>query len=327
MLSEQSDMGKFVVKTTNSQNFKGGISMRNLKRALSMALASVMLLGMMVVGTSAASINDFTDADAIDNKEAVAIATGLGIFDGYTDGSFGPDKTVTRAEMAVVIAKILHGADVDPSNFAGVAKFNDVPAWAEGYVNLAASLNIIKGIGEGKFNPNATVTTVEASTMLLKALGYFVDDETALGADWQLEVTSKATSLGLYGDLALGMNAGLTRENVAELVYNALFAQRVAFDDYRGLYVKANDRNVVVTNGTDDANNTLAQDTFGLYIVEGQVIAIYDLNRKALLSWASGNHSGTYVPLYAIGKGAEKFDGVIDNTDIMKIIRKLKGVK
>lgn len=55
--------------------------------------------------------------------------------------------------------------------------------------------------------------------------------------------------------------------------------------------------------------------------------AVYDLNRKALLSWASGNHSGTYVPLYAIGKGAEAFDGVIDNTDIMKIIKKLKGIK
>ena len=55
--------------------------------------------------------------------------------------------------------------------------------------------------------------------------------------------------------------------------------------------------------------------------------AIYDLNRKALLSWASGNHSGTYVPLYAIGKGAEQFDGVLDNTDIVKIIKKLKGIK
>lgn len=55
--------------------------------------------------------------------------------------------------------------------------------------------------------------------------------------------------------------------------------------------------------------------------------AIYDLNRKALLSWASGNHSGTYVPLYAIGKGAELFDGVLDNTDIVKIIKKLKGIK
>ena len=54
--------------------------------------------------------------------------------------------------------------------------------------------------------------------------------------------------------------------------------------------------------------------------------AVYDLNRSAALSWASGNHSGTFVPLFAIGKGAEKFNGVIDNTDIPNIIRELKGI-
>ena len=51
--------------------------------------------------------------------------------------------------------------------------------------------------------------------------------------------------------------------------------------------------------------------------------AIYDLDRKAALSWASGNHSGTYVPLYAIGCGAEEFHGVMDNTDIPKTIEKV----
>ena len=59
--------------------------------------------------------------------------------------------------------------------------------------------------------------------------------------------------------------------------------------------------------------------------------AIYDLNRKALISWASGNHSGTFVPLFAIGEEADEFNGVIDNTDIPLIIKrffadkKLKG--
>lgn len=51
--------------------------------------------------------------------------------------------------------------------------------------------------------------------------------------------------------------------------------------------------------------------------------AIYDINRKAAISWASGNHSGAYVPLFAIGKGAEKFYGVIDNTDIPKSIKNI----
>ena len=51
--------------------------------------------------------------------------------------------------------------------------------------------------------------------------------------------------------------------------------------------------------------------------------AIYDINRKSALSWASGNHSGTYVPLYAIGSGAKEFHGVMDNTDIPKTIEKV----
>ena len=54
--------------------------------------------------------------------------------------------------------------------------------------------------------------------------------------------------------------------------------------------------------------------------------AIYNINHNAMLSWASGNHSGTFVPLYAIGNGAEAFDGVIDNTDIPKIIGKVAGI-
>lgn len=49
------------------------------------------------------------------------------------------------------------------------------------------------------------------------------------------------------------------------------------------------------------------------------------VSRTAAISWASGNHSGTYVPLYAIGVGADKFKGVIDNTDIPKIIKAVAG--
>ena len=47
------------------------------------------------------------------------------------------------------------------------------------------------------------------------------------------------------------------------------------------------------------------------------------INHKALLSWAGPNHSASFVPLFAIGAGAENFDGVIDNTDIPKMIKKI----
>ena len=243
--------------------------MRNLKRALSLLLSSTMVLGMLVMGSSAKT---FTDAEDISNAEAVTIVDGLDVMNGYPDGSFKPEGIVTRAEMAVVISKMLYGPEFNPANFEGAGTFTDTPDWAEGYINLCASLNIIAGRGNGIFDPDATVTTSEAAAMFLRTLGYLQTSE-EFGTDWQLAVTSKATNLGLYGDLKLSINEGLSRENVAEMAFNTLFAQRVAYDDYRGLYVKANDRNVVVTNGTEDENNTLAQNTFGLYVAEGVVVA------------------------------------------------------
>ena len=49
------------------------------------------------------------------------------------------------------------------------------------------------------------------------------------------------------------------------------------------------------------------------------------VNHKALLSWAGPNHSASFVPLFAIGAGSQQFGGVIDNTDIPKIIKKVAG--
>ena len=51
------------------------------------------------------------------------------------------------------------------------------------------------------------------------------------------------------------------------------------------------------------------------------------VNRIALVSWAGPNHSGTFVPLFAIGEEADEFHGIIDNTDIPKMIKKIAGYK
>ena len=63
---------------------------------------------------------------------------------------------------------------------------------------MCSALGIIAGRGNGIFDPDTTVTTVEAATMLLKALGYYVTVNDALGADWDLEVTSRANGVGMF---------------------------------------------------------------------------------------------------------------------------------
>ena len=76
--------------------------MRNLKRTLSLALAAVMLMGMMVVGAGAAS-SDFTDADEIKNVEAVDVMVALGILEGGDKGDFQPNSILTREQAAKII--------------------------------------------------------------------------------------------------------------------------------------------------------------------------------------------------------------------------------
>ena len=191
--------------------------MRNLKRALSLALASVMLLGMMVVGTGAS----YNDADSIEHTDAVAVLNAIGVMTGDDQGNFNPDQVVTRAEMAVIICNILYGDKLNISQFAGTSVFSDVPTWAQGFVNLAASLGIVAGVGDGKYAPNDPVTTAQATLMLCKALGYFQNAK-EFGNDWALAAITRGTKLGLFGDMRLSTNEGLKRDDVAELVFNTL---------------------------------------------------------------------------------------------------------
>lgn len=203
--------------------------MRNLKRALCLALASVMSLGMMVVGSSAAKVDavkDFTDASEIQNVEAATINSSIGIFKGMDPekGVFDPTGIVNRGQMAVIVSKMLGQTDDSVKAFVGTNSFTDkasIPEWAQGWVDYAAANKIIVGRTDGAFHAEDQVTTVEAAVMLCKTLGYFATEKD-FGENWKLAVTNKANDLGLYGDLALTVDAGLTRDNVSELVFHGL---------------------------------------------------------------------------------------------------------
>ena len=101
--------------------------MRNLKRALSLTLASVMLLGMMVVGAGAAGFPDVADDN--DNVEAIEVLQAIEVMVGNADtGNFEPDRSVTRTEMAVVMANLLK---LDYKYYEASCPFWDVPTWAK----------------------------------------------------------------------------------------------------------------------------------------------------------------------------------------------------
>ena len=194
--------------------------MRNLKRALSLGLTATMISGLMVMGSSAASYADVTSKQ---NEEAIEVLKTVGIMVGDENGKFNPDAKVTRNEMAVVMCNLL---DYTVASYKGTSPFTDVPEWAEPYVAACYTNGITSGYDAKTYGGNDTVTTGQAALMLLKALGYF-QYSADFGSDWLVETTKNGSTAGLFDGVATGAKEALTRNDVAQMVLNALEADLV----------------------------------------------------------------------------------------------------
>ena len=194
--------------------------MRNLKRALSLGLTAAMISGLMVMGSSAASYADVTSEQ---NQEAIEVLRTVGVMVGDDNGNFNPDQKVTRNEMAVIMSNLM---DYRVATYSGTSPFTDVPSWAEPYVAACYTNGIIAGYDAKTFGGNDSVTTGQAALMLMKALGYF-QYASDFGSDWQLETVSQATKIDLFTDVDSGVRDVMTRNDVAQLVLNALEAGTV----------------------------------------------------------------------------------------------------
>ncbi len=203
--------------------------MKNLKRALCLVLTCAMMLGLMIMTTSAA---DFTDKDKIVNTDAVDTMVALNIINGKDDGSyFDPTGIVTRAEMCKMICVALNGGK-DPQLGTTAYSYTDTNGtWAAGYIEYCTNLGIVAGRGDGTFDPTGTVTGTEAAKMLLVAIGYDAAAEGFTGASWAVAVNVRANQKDFYEDLeGMDPSAGLTRDNAAQMVFNAINAVMVEYD-------------------------------------------------------------------------------------------------
>ena len=237
--------------------------MRNLKRALSLALAAIMLIGMMVVSASAVSYNDLTDKDQIVNKDAVSMLVSLGIIEGKPDGSYAPTENVDRAQMAKMLSVIMNKGVDNSALYQSVnSGLTDITShWAKGHINYCYTTGIIAGRGNGTFDPSATVTALEAAKMLLVAVGYDPKIEGFEGADWAINVSVRADEQGIFEGFTKDLSAPLNRDDAALLIYNALDVEMI--QSYT-----TNNYPIVYSD-----HRTILSDKYGVIKVEGVVTA------------------------------------------------------
>ena len=289
--------------------------MRNLKRALSLALASVMVLGMTVVGTGAS----YTDVTSKQNQEAIEVLQAVGIMVGDNNGNFNPDQKVTRNEMAVVMSNLM---DYRAATYAGTSPFTDVPSWAEPYVAACWTNGITSGYTKTTYGGSDTVTTSQAALMLMKALGYF-QYSSDFGSDWQFATIKQANKIDLFDDVDSGVREAMTRNDLAQLVLNALKTPTVEAEkdgqdiEVNGVTISSNVKYNYITSKKDYAtaiDSELESNTDGTKL-SGKTVELGEkLYNGDLKKSSTGDNFGrpgstwTYKST-EIGKYADSADG------------------
>lgn len=207
--------------------------MKNLKKVLALVLAFACAFTMFAGAA-------FTDAADIEQTEAVEMLSALGVINGYTDGSFKPNDTISRAEAAKMIYTIRNGGNDDATAFEGKSVFTDVYSghWAEGYINFCYTNGIINGKGNSKFAPDDKVTGTELAKMLLICMGYQADKSGLTGTGYTQRTNALASQNGLYDDVTASVTAAMPRQYAAQIMYNALKADTVTWSTDANAYVK-----------------------------------------------------------------------------------------
>lgn len=199
------------------------------KLFISMALAVVM-------SASAATAKEWTPFSDTDSSAAEVLSR-LGIINGYEDGSFKPEGTVTRAEAAQMIAQTANRGYIDNtrSNMEAFADqydedpFTDISRddWCCAAVITARAIGFIDGYDDGSFRPNDPVTEEQLIKMAVCACGY---GELAGIEGYPKGYVKRAVMLGLCGGAE---DKPATRAFAAETAFNMLSADAQVVDGWQ----------------------------------------------------------------------------------------------
>lgn len=199
-----------------------------LKRLMNLLLAVALLatLALPVGAASNSSFSDISDETTAVNADILRL---MGVVSGSGNNQFSPKNNLTRGEFCAMVVQFMGLGDKVVLHSTRTI-FSDVTAshWALGYVNLAASTTtggegasspLISGVGNGQFMPNANITFAQATTILIRVLGYSNDQ---VGTVWPQSHLNLARSIGLSDGLSASANTPITRAQAAQLFVNAL---------------------------------------------------------------------------------------------------------
>ena len=206
-----------------------------MKKVLSIVLSIAMVVclapTMAFAATTSAAQADaaYSDTEGKACEGAVNVLSALGVVDGFTDGTYKPEQTVTRAQMAKLIVAALGVSEYATAKNSSYTDMGSAQ-WAIPVVEYATNLGIINGVGNGKFAPNKTVTYEQVATMICRALGYTTASKEMNGT-YPAVFVQKARALGILENVqGYALGTGANRGDCAIMLYNALDLAQVYAD-------------------------------------------------------------------------------------------------
>lgn len=253
-------------------------------KKLSKILAVVLAVTMLFSTVSFAAGVGFSDVTQ-ENKfyDSITILAAFGIINGYDDGTFGPDKDVTRAEFATMLMRAMASAGIGNPDPAGTpfTDLNDA-SWAIGDIKTAYDLGIINGMTDTTFEPNSKVTFEQALKMIVCALNYGSQADvlqkeaeaantTGIPVKWYKGYVQVARELGLIDNVPMVQEQPAKRAHIAQMIYNALEVKVLEKAELAGggeMYMESNQTwlkdKLKITKGRGellaDEHNTISAD-------------------------------------------------------------------
>lgn len=142
------------------------------------------------------------------------------VLSGYEDGTFKPNNPITRAEIAVAVAKMTNRTS-DLDAMAKKNTFTDLSGygWAKGYINALVDAGIIKGKTSTAYAPGSNITYAELITILVRTNTGAASEVESVGT-WPNNYIQYVQMYNMLGDVSVtDWNAPATRGDSAKLIY------------------------------------------------------------------------------------------------------------
>ncbi|WP_188889895.1 S-layer homology domain-containing protein [Paenibacillus radicis (ex Gao et al. 2016)] len=231
---------------------------KQARKRISMLLALAMVLSIFSTNyfafaaetTTATTLSDIDQSYA---KAEIAALVEKGILAGFTDGTFKPGDSLTRAQLAKVLVLSLNKEE----DLSGAASFKDVASsdWFAGYVGALVKSGITQGTSASSFSPNQTVTREELAVFFIRAFGWEEQAKaTALETNlsdlnkvsvWAKPHVSFAYKIGFIkgstnndGSISFNPSGKADRQALARLAYEFVVNRATYVDKVSALNIK-----------------------------------------------------------------------------------------